>query len=552
MAVVACCTFVPVLAQDHNMPDDLRLRLWALRDTAQQNTLASSEHLHNPTEVQQFYEQRGYRPAWLLGLHVSTAAKQFANCLNNAYKNGLLPDDYHYTALQQLMAQSEGGAAAGVPTVNFLDIDILLSDAFLLLSRHYAQGKVDPESIGMAWHISKKMFNPISFFNQTLESELPPCRALDQLLPTDNDYKALQQALADYETKSDWAAIKYSWNTLFQRGDADPTIAQIRNILTITGDLNAIQTASSSSNTASWSSYSSDPMIFDRALEQAVMRFQRRHGLYYDGVVRNTTITHLNVSRQERIAQLKANLERHRWMPKINSDSYVVVNIPEFELRVFDEGQLKYQEAVIVGRENYPTPSFADSLQYIAFNPFWYMPKSIARNELIPQIQLDPNYFINNAVKVFKDGKLIDAKKVNWKTANSDDYTFAQAASAYNPMGVVKFMFPNPHDIYIHDTPSRELFDNNRRSFSHGCVRVKDPVKFAAFLLEGDAAWDSTRIQKVLFSQKETRVNLPKPIPIYLEYRTIFWDDTAKELNLREDLYKWDAKLTQALELPLP
>lgn len=534
-----CCLLANnlfVQAQDTDLQDALRLRLWALLDTVNTPDLAiEGEHLHLKSDLKKFYEQRGYRPAWIVDFSAPLAGKQFSDCIARTDDNGLLPNDYHYNAIKQLIALTETSPTS--TTVNdFLDLDLMLSDAFLLMAQHYAQGKVTPEDIGMAWHISKKIFNSVDYFNSTLSDGTPPCRSLEKLLPTNPNYKALQQALQLYRSKNDWSSIKYTWSTLVQRGYADPLVAEVRNTLSATGDLE---------------NANDNPMIFDRAVEQAVMRFQRRHGLYYDGVVRNTTLNAMNVSREERVRQIKANLERHRWMPEYLGDAYVTVNIPQFELSVFDKGELKYKEAVIVGRENYPTPSFSDSLQYIIFNPFWYMPKSIAKNELLPEIQLDPNYFINNGIKVIKGGKVIDSKKINWKTANSDDYSFAQAASAYNPMGVVKFMFPNPHDIYIHDTPSRELFDNSRRSFSHGCIRVKDPVKFASFLLKGDATWDSTRIKKVLFSQKETRANLPKPIPIHILYWTAFGDTETGELNFREDLYKWDDKLSKALETPL-
>lgn len=175
------------------------------------------------------------------------------------------------------------------------------------------------------------------------------------------------------------------------------------------------------------------------------------------------------------------------------------------------------------------------------------MPKSIAEAELKPAVEFDPGYLVNNDVKVFKGGKSINPTTVDWKKAKWSDYTFAQGPSAYNPMGVVKFMFPNKYDIYIHDTPSRELFNNSRRSYSHGCIRVNDPVKFAAFLLQNNPDWDSTTIRKVLFSQKETKVNLTKSIPIHLMYWTAYVDKQTNLVNFREDLYKWDFQLYEAL-----
>lgn len=520
------------VAQNADIQEQLRQRLWAFRDTLQVPLVANEkEQLRSLAAVQQFYEQRGYRPAWILGLYIPPNTKEMVQAIQQADDNGLVPEEYHYSAIQQIINTFN---AETTPVTDLVDLDLLLTDAYLLLSQHYAKGKVDPKSIGISWHLTKKMFNPISYLNRTLDSNMSPASSLNKLLPQSPAYDALRKALKAYRQTNDWdSKIPYSWSTMVQRGYRDPLVPSIRSVLTATGDLTTTE--------------SLDASIYDRAVETAVMSFQRRHGLHYDGITRGTTITAMNVSRQERVNQLIANLERWRWMPDNLGNSFVIVNVPEFNLYVFDKGELKYKEAVIVGREAYQTPSFSDSLQYIIFNPLWYLPKSIAKNELLPELAYDKNLFINRDIRVFKNGQRIDPQKVDWVKANSDDYTFAQAASAYNPMGVVKFMFPNPYDIYIHDTPTRELFDNSRRSYSHGCVRVKDPVKFASFLLEGDATWDSTRIKKVLFSQKQTQVNLPKPIPIHLLYWTAFVDMENNEPNFREDLYRWDEKLTKAI-----
>lgn len=491
--------------------------------------LSESDDIFYADSLYRFYSRRSFTPIWTLNSQIPAQTLDFLNCIAGSKSNGLLPEDYHYEAIARILGKASSEV---LPTDTLLNLDLLLSDAFLLMAKHYSQGKVNPDKANVAWHLTKRYFNPVSYFEKVLRSGQNICTALESLLPAYSGYKDLKNMLAEYEQMGDWGELPNRYSLYFQKGDADPVIAQVKERLRLSGD---------------YPSTASLDMIFNKELETAVMNFQRRHGLHYDGIVRYTTVQMLNVPRIERLRQIKANLERWRWVPEQLGNRYILVNIPSFELEMLDNGQTLYRENIIVGRENYPTPSFSDSITYIVFNPFWYMPKSIAEAELKPALQFDPDYLVNNDVKVFKGGKRVDPSTVNWSKANWNDYTFAQGPSAYNPMGVVKFMFPNKYDIYIHDTPSRDLFNNSRRSYSHGCIRVNDPVKFAAFLLKNNPDWDTTSIKKVLFNQKETKVNLNKAIPIHLMYWTAYMDKQTALVNFREDLYKWDAQLYEAL-----
>lgn len=491
----------------------------------------AGEFIYYADSLYKLYARRNFEPIWVLNNRPLPQTIAFTECIANSHANGLLPDDYHYTAIAYWLKLAE---ATDLPADTLLNLDLLLSDAYLLLSKHYARGKVNPEQANMLWHLMKKKFNPVAHFERTLKNGTNLCESLESLLPAYQGYKDLKNILLQYESMLPWDPIsdKRNYNLWVQKGEAEPLVAEVKRRLQLTGDYPA---------------GADSDIVFDKDLETAVMNFQRRHGLHYDGVIKSVTLQTLSISLQERINQIKANLERWRWMPENVGNTCIFVNIPAFELEMVQNGDIIYREAVIVGRENYPTPSFSDTITHIIFNPFWYIPRSIVNAELKPTVLLDPEYLINNDVKVIKGGKMINPRTVDWAKTNWDAYTFAQAASAYNPMGVVKFMFPNKHDIYIHDTPHHDLFNNARRSFSHGCVRINDPVKFAAFLLENNPGWDSTRIKQVLFSQKETKVNLIKTIPIHLLYWTAFIDSETGKLNFREDLYKWDSQLAATL-----
>lgn len=513
-----------------DLPDLLRTKTEQVQDSAQ-SYLLPAERICNAQAIKDFYSQRNYAPIWLAGRYFMPASQEFVHCIDNSRFSGLLPADYHYQTIQELVQTTQNSANEDILT-DLANLELLMTDAFMQLGKHLQSGKINPEKIGITWKPQRLPFNMQLVLSQAVTSGTPFCNALQSLEPQHPEYAQLKQLLQIYENLTPWEPIKASWNLLLQKGDRNPMVTEVRKRLQITGDLSPEAPLTE---------------VFDKELETAVMLFQRRHGLYYDGLVRSNVINELNVSLATRIDQIKANLERWRWAPDSWGSTYVLVNVPEYRLTMFEDGVKSYSEAIIVGRENYPTPSFNDTITYMVLNPYWYVPASIVKNELMKEVHSDANYFINNDINVFKGNKRIDPTAVDWKKADLTQYAFRQGASAYNPMGVVKFMFPNQYDIYLHDTPSRELFNNSRRSYSHGCVRINQPLEFALHLLRSDPTWSKERVESVIHSQKETIVNLKKPIPIYLVYQTAFVNSESGEVNFREDIYGWDKKIAQLL-----
>jgi murein L,D-transpeptidase YcbB/YkuD len=291
--------------------------------------------------------------------------------------------------------------------------------------------------------------------------------------------------------------------------------------------------------------------VFDAAVDTAVKAFQARHGLEADGVAGPATFLALNISAQARVDQVRVNMERARWIGDLPVERTVLVNIAGFEAMLVEEGKISWQTRVIVGKDYTETPVFSDEISYVEFNPTWTVPRSIIRNELAPKVIADPSYLDRNGYYLaYKDGTHLDAQSVDWSgvTPKSFPYWIVQKPGEKNALGRVKFMFPNKHSVYMHDTPQRQLFDRTVRSFSHGCIRTENPMTFAELLL-GRQGWDRTRIDEAVASEKTIRVNLERKVPVTIMYWTV--DTVGSELRFYPDIYGRDAKLLAALDAPM-
>ena len=273
-------------------------------------------------------------------------------------------------------------------------------------------------------------------------------------------------------------------------------------------------------------------VVFDSTLFNAAKSFQKRMGLSIDGVIGNRMITELNVPVSKRIRQLLVNLERLRWMPAEKDSNYVVVNIPEYKLHVYDSGHQVFDMNVIVGTDANSTVIFKGRLKFVVFSPYWNVPESIVQKEVLPGIQKNSNYLAKNNMEITGH--------------NGGTPEVRQKPGLTNSLGLVKFLFPNNYNIYLHDTPNKELFSLSTRSFSHGCIRIGEPKKFAEYLLRSDKAWNSQSIDDAMHLDKEKWVTLNKTVPVFIEYFTA-WVDSDGQLNYRKDIYGHDEKMGEKL-----
>jgi murein L,D-transpeptidase YcbB/YkuD len=296
---------------------------------------------------------------------------------------------------------------------------------------------------------------------------------------------------------------------------------------------------------------SPDPALFDDALKQATQRFQRRHHLDTDGVVGKQTLAALNVSAEQRVGQIRVNLERARVLQDI-PETAVVVDIAGFEVSMFRDGKRLLRSRAQVGKPFRSTPTFRDSITYIEFNPTWTVPPTILKNDTLPAIKRDPGYLQSKNMQVLtREGKVVDPATVNWQLypQRGFPYILRQQPGPNNSLGRLKVMFPNEHMVYLHDTPSRDLFSRSERTFSSGCIRVEEIMELAELLLD-DPAWDQAAIASVIGEKKTRRVSLRESVPIYLVYWTVEVQDDGS-VDFKRDPYQRDGALLKALERPL-
>jgi murein L,D-transpeptidase YcbB/YkuD len=257
----------------------------------------------------------------------------------------------------------------------------------------------------------------------------------------------------------------------------------------------------------------------------------------------------MNVPVTERIRQVELNLERWRWMPDELGSRYILVNIPSFKMKVFEDDKRVIESKVVVGRQERQTPAFTANMAYLVLSPKWYVPRSIAVKDKLPQLKRSPNALARQNIRVFNSaGKEIKPGAVNWRAVSADNFNYQlrQDAGPRNALGGIKFMFPNPYNVYLHDTPSRELFSRNQRTFSSGCIRISNPVELAEYLLKSDPKWNRNRIKTASTSGQQQVVNLPQKVPVYLLYLTA-WVDEDGLVNFRSDIYQRDKPMVRAL-----
>lgn len=490
-----------------------------------------TETLHLGRALANFYHERQFQPAWSDGHQLLPLADKLIAAIPAAAEEGLDPDDYH---LAPLIDRSRRFRSTPMPQLA-AELDLLLSDAFMALASHYLQGRIDPARVDHDWHIPREKSDPQLMLNQALTSGRIG-NYLQALLPADPAYAALRAALQQLRL----LAANGGWQQLrlkppLRPGASGPEVTALRQRLVISGDLPATVGNGES---------------FDAELESAVGHIQARHGLEADGVVGRQTLAALNVTAEERGRQLAVNLERWRWLPRSVGERYLRVNVPGFHLEMIEGGQSVLEMRVIVGRQVRPTPAFVGRMTYLVLNPYWEVPHKLAVLDHLPKIRKNRAYLKKHDFTVFSAGnRRVNPDAIDWQQlgAGNFPYHLRQSPGKKNSLGRVKFIFPNPYTIYLHDTPARELFDREQRSFSSGCIRIEKPLELALLLLRGTPLETPAALDEALESAVSRTITLPDPLPVYLVYFTA-WVDTNGTINFRPDLYNRDPGLDAALQ----
>ncbi len=521
----------PVLEIEPGVPEAIKAQL----TTRPGFLTGDSESERTWKAVQSFYAKRDYAPAWVDGVRPTGELDELLEVIQGAATEGLDPAMYAGPALMSHRQNANGRRFSrdAFPKDDIDDVDVWSTWAFMAFTSDLADGVTDPKNIKGTWGMRPSPVDVSKVLNDALASgEI--AAAVAKVAPRHPEYVALKKALVDYQHM----AQQGGWSTLprnirLKPGVAHAAVLALRKRLALTHDFTGNAEDASTK--------------YDDTLVAAVKLFQLRHGLAEDGVVAGETLAAMNVPVSKRIQQVQLNMERWRWLPRDLGSTHARVNIPEYRLDVWEQDKIALTMRTVVGAQDNKTPIFADQMTHIVFSPFWNVPPGIASEETLPAVQNDPGYLSRNNLEVVgTSGEVVDPLSVDWSSPNS--YRFRQRPGTSNSLGLVKFMFPNQHNVYLHDTPADALFKQPVRALSHGCVRVEQPTKLARYLLRDQDKWDDARIDAAMHAGKEAHVKLSKPIPVYLLYMTARASHEDGSVHFVRDVYGYDAQHGRSYE----
>jgi murein L,D-transpeptidase YcbB/YkuD len=478
--------------------------------------------------VDGLYARNNNQPLW----NASNREALFS-ALDSLQGDGLDPADYIFPEVADYLPPERQSALTAAER---LELDILLTEGLIRALYNLAFGKVDPVALDGNFNFARKLENT-DITTQLIDSAVTGQvdTLLDSVRPQRPSYAALKQGLQRYrdiQTNGGWQPVP-DGKALKPGDTGDDRIPLIAERLAITGDY-------------SMPPGESEDLAYDEALVEAVERFQARHNLGADGVLGTKTLAAMNVPVDQRIDQIRVNLERLRWYLHALEDEFILVNIAGFNVLWVKDDAIEWEQIAQVGKEFTQTPVFKDEIEYLDFNPTWTIPPGILNRTVIPNLKKDPGYLDKKGYELLTlQGQPVDPSTVDWQNLEGFPYLVRQPPGPNNALGLVKFMFPNPHLVFLHDTNARHLFDRPRRLFSSGCIRVKEPFDLAERLLRDKDGWDRARIDEVVASGKTTRVRLDEPMPIIIGYATAVARDG--QVVFREDIYDRDQGVLDAL-----
>ncbi len=478
------------------------------------------------------YRKNRFQPLWTDRRNLT----QLLTAIAGSAEEGLIPDDYHLQAISRYGHELETAPSRA----KLLEYDLLLSDALMLLAQHKRHGKVNPREVEERLNLDSPAPRPslMDTFLTALRTATVR-KALDELEPAHPAYASLKRALSRYRKiagSGGWQPVPPGPS--LKPGMRHERVQALRARLAVTGDL-------------TWES--AHPLFYDEVLAGAVRAFQTRHHLEADGIAGKATLAAMNIPVADRISQIRVNLERARWVMHDMPESSIVIDIAGFNLQYYHQNRLAWKTRVMVGEPYNQTPEFRSAITYLVLNPTWTIPPDILKNETVPRILTEKDYLAKQRLRVLTaSGEEVDPTTVPWGQylGKRPPYTLRQDAGPDNALGLIKFIFPNPYHVYLHDTPSKSLFDKARRAFSHGCIRVQHPLDLGKMLIANDPGnpTSAARFDQVLASGKTSTIFLKEPLPIFLMYLTANAENG--QVQFMPDLYQRDRGILDALNGP--
>jgi murein L,D-transpeptidase YcbB/YkuD len=505
----------------------LRERLQQLR--SQNNPSVAGAPMASARLLDDFYRARDHRYVW----QDSRQVQDLLRLAKASVDEGLQPSDFH---VQEISDTAGVLPPSALPASERVDLDILMSDALLRLIHHRHYGKVAPQRLDKNWGGREGPFADDLLADLKRAISAPDLQAeLERIAAQPPFYRRLKKALAHYRgivAAGGWPTVPAG--KLLKPGMTDPRVPVVRKRLRVTGD---------------YQGPASDGRKYDADLKAAVLAFQARHHLGTDAVVGPATRAAMNISADARVDQIRVNLERMRWAADRLPADLLLVDIAGQEVRLFRDEKLVWTSRVVVGRPERPTPVLRDQVEYLEVNPRWTVPPTILKKDILPAMRKNPGYLKKKGLQVVtRDGKRVSPGSVNWNTsAASFPYMIRQPPGERNALGRVKFMFPNRFSVYLHDTPTRSLFDKPKRLYSSGCVRVDKPWELAELVLNDPMRWSQEKLKDLVASKRTRWIRLKEPLSVILAY----WTAEAAEggrVMFREDVYDRDAAVLSALD----
>ena len=502
----------------------------------------SDYHKH----VQKFYESYGYSLPWIRGMQPTAQAQQLISILLKAEQKGLAAEDYDGPRWGDRLAKLK------TTSVQLSEADAVRFDAALTVCvmRYVSDlriGKVNPKHLDFGFDVEAKKYDLPNFLREDVVDSSDVAGALAKVEPPYPGYQRTIQALHSYLE----FAKEYDGNHLpaiqkaIAPGDPYAGVPQLIQLLRLVGDLPVEATVPA------------EGTLYQAPLVDAVKSFQRRHGRTADGRITAQTLADLNVPLTSRIRQMQLTLERWRWLPVGLHSAAIVANIPEFRLRAYDENyKVALSMNVVVGKAyGHDTPVFSDTMQYVVFRPYWSVPYSISKAEFLPRVARDPDYLakkgfevVNNRQEVITSGAVTSDMLAQLRAGK---LYIRQMPGPKNSLGLVKFIFPNSFNVYMHDTPAQEFFAKSRRDFSHGCIRLEKPADLAVWALRETPGWDMERVRAAMNGAPNQQMNLAHPISVLIVYGTVIVTEDGI-VHFYDDIYGHDAALEKVLAKGYP
>ena len=462
------------------------------------------------SRMRTFYKDRDYQYGWFFKEGLADYASGFLSLVDDYI--GYSGDSAVYNATLHQLVDSITIQQREINSHDpeILQTELLLTRDFFRYAARAYQGRNQLNAKELEWFIPRKKVDMVGLLDTAIENRGKNFSAYE---PVNRQYGLLKNYLKKYYDigkSGGWSFITADKKT-YKQGDSSTLISQVKKRLFLTGDFEINDTS----------------VLFTEALTEGVKNFQHRYGFTENGTINSTLLNEMKKPVRDRIRQILVNMERIRWVPAAPTTDYLLVNIPEYRLHAYEKGKYKWSMNIVTGSAAHNTVIFTGTLKHIVFSPYWNIPPGILKNETLPAIRRNKNY--------------LAAHNMEW-----NGNTVRQKPGPNNALGLVKFLFPNVYNIYLHDTPSKSLFGEDKRAFSHGCIRLSQPTKLALFLLRNSSEWDSAKVVKAMNAGKEKYVNVNETVPVYIGYFTA-WVDQEGKLNFRDDIYGHDRKMAAHL-----